>query len=260
LQLSEVQKQFTASTASIWNGCAQTSELATIEFVFCSKLFRIWTKIFEKSALGSLFFAGTLELPLKLSAEVFILLFSPFQNLFSEYEITQMTYMRDAEVFYRQLEAEILEEVNRREIVTRSYHGHTLYDPQEIIDANEGQVPLSLDEFYSVIPTLDVPALPAPTVTAEMFKSCSVRVEQNHQAIYGVPTMASLGLECPRAHTRWPGGETVALERLKYKMKQNTLYEFNQGPSTSKANDHEYERPGTSEPWFETQPETTGLR
>ncbi|CBY17995.1 unnamed protein product [Oikopleura dioica] len=176
-----------------------------------------------------------------------------------EYEITQMTYMRDAEVFYRQLEAEILEEVNRREIVTRSDHGHTLYDPQEIIDANEGQVPLSLDEFYSVIPSLDVPALPAPTVTAEMFKSCSVRIEENHQAIYGVPTMASLGLECPRAHTRWPGGETVALERLKYKMKQNTLYEFNQGPSTSKAANHEYEIPGTSEPWFETQPETTGL-
>lgn len=171
-----------------------------------------------------------------------------------------MTYMRDAEVFYRQLEAEILEEVNRREIVTRSFHGHTLYDPQEVIDANDGQVPLSLDEFYSVVGNMDVPAPPAPTITGEMYKSCAVTIEDNHQAIYGVPTLASLGLECPRSLTRWPGGETVALERMRFKLERKNLFEFDQGPSTSKAGDHEYEIPGTTEPWFETQPETTGLR
>ena len=41
-----------------------------------------------------------------------------------------MTYMRDAEVFYKQRDAEIKTIVNRLEIVTKSFGGHTLYEPE----------------------------------------------------------------------------------------------------------------------------------
>lgn len=38
--------------------------------------------------------------------------------------------MRDAEVFYKQRDAEIKTIVNRLEIVTKSFGGHTLYEPE----------------------------------------------------------------------------------------------------------------------------------
>ena len=48
---------------------------------------------------------------------------------FSDYEITQMTWMKDAEVFYRQLDLEIKTIVARQEIVTKSFDGQTLFNP-----------------------------------------------------------------------------------------------------------------------------------
>ena len=44
-----------------------------------------------------------------------------------DHEITQMTWMTDAEVFYRQLDKDISTEVARREIVTKPFNGQTLY-------------------------------------------------------------------------------------------------------------------------------------
>ena len=38
-----------------------------------------------------------------------------------------MTWMTDAEVFYRQLDKDISTEVARREIVTKPFNGQTLY-------------------------------------------------------------------------------------------------------------------------------------
>ena len=52
-----------------------------------------------------------------------------FQFLSSDYEITQMTWMKDAEVFYRQLDLEIKTIVARQEIVTKSFDGQTLFNP-----------------------------------------------------------------------------------------------------------------------------------
>ena len=40
-----------------------------------------------------------------------------------------MTWMKDAEVFYRQLDLEIKTIVARQEIVTKSFDGQTLFNP-----------------------------------------------------------------------------------------------------------------------------------
>ena len=61
------------------------------------------------------------------------------QFIFSN-EITQMTSMKDAEVFYRERDTEIKTVVERLEVVTKTFGGHTLFDPQEIISANEDEV------------------------------------------------------------------------------------------------------------------------
>jgi len=54
-----------------------------------------------------------------------------------------MTSMKDAEVFYRERDTEIKTVVERLEVVTKTFGGHTLFDPQEIISANEDEVILT---------------------------------------------------------------------------------------------------------------------
>ena len=51
------------------------------------------------------------------------------EHLILEHDITQMTSLKDPENFYRILESEITTEVARREIVTKSFYGQTLYNP-----------------------------------------------------------------------------------------------------------------------------------
>ena len=51
-----------------------------------------------------------------------------------------MTWMTDAETFYRERDAEIRTIVQRLEIVTHETPGHTVFRPEDILEANEGEV------------------------------------------------------------------------------------------------------------------------
>lgn len=60
-----------------------------------------------------------------------------------------MTWMTDAEVFYRERDDEIRDIVHRLEIVTYESGGHTLFNPNEIIDHNNDEVRLTqMHSFY----------------------------------------------------------------------------------------------------------------
>jgi len=143
-------------------------------------------------------------------------------------DITQMTSLKDPEGYYKLLEADITAEVSRREIVTKSFHGQTLYDPNTINQANNGRTPLTKAEFDQSVSEIGNPRLPCPTPTAEMFKECNCEIQENHDAAYGIPTLEQLGFESNNEErlSQWPGGETQALERMqaKFENQENALY------------------------------------
>ena len=62
-----------------------------------------------------------------------------------------MTSMKDAEVFYRERDTEIKTVVERLEVVTKTFGGHTLFDPQEIITANEDEVIYAFSKTFFLI-------------------------------------------------------------------------------------------------------------
>jgi len=93
-----------------------------------------------------------------------------------ENEITQMTWMKDAEIFYRERDEEITKVVHRMEIKTKSFLGHTLYDQDEVIAKNGGKIPMDLSEFYAAIADMEQPGAPCPTVTAKHFKLGSKKI------------------------------------------------------------------------------------
>ena len=136
-----------------------------------------------------------------------------------------MTYMRDAEIFYKQRDAEIKTIVNRLEIVTKSFGGHTLYEPDEIIEVNGGEIPLSHDEFYGVVKTMGDPAPQVADLSATDFKESLCPVEPNHDEVYGLPTLSDFGFT-ENSLSSWNGGEFHALARLKEKMSKENLMDL----------------------------------
>lgn len=94
-----------------------------------------------------------------------------------DYEITQMTWMKDAEVFYRQLDLEIKTIVARQEIVTKSFDGQTLFNPDvSSDDSNLWLIPVT--DFHdslthsvfriSMIPTVVVPRFQRNNLTKQL--------------------------------------------------------------------------------------------
>merc|ERR1711935_74072 len=142
-----------------------------------------------------------------------------------DHEITQMTYMRDAEIFYKQRDAEIKTIVNRMEIVTKSFGGHTLYEPDEIIEANGGEIPLSHDEFYKVVKTMGDPTPQVANLSATDFKEGLCNIESNHDEVFGVPSLTEFGF-AENALSSWNGGEFHALSRLDEKMAKENLMDL----------------------------------
>ena len=92
-----------------------------------------------------------------------------------------------------------------------------------MIEANDGEIPLSHEDFYQVVKKMGDPKPQAPDIKPEDFKSASCPIEPNHNELYGIPTLAEFGFEEPKSLSAWIGGEYHALERLKIKMKNDRL-------------------------------------
>ncbi|CBY24933.1 unnamed protein product [Oikopleura dioica] len=145
-----------------------------------------------------------------------------------ENEITQMTWMKDAEIFYRERDEEITKVVHRMEIKTKSFLGHTLYDQDEVIAKNGGKIPMDLSEFYAAIADMEQPGAPCPT-------SCIAPAVDNHESTYGIPKISVWGHQAPRSLPIYRGGERQALKALQAKINDPTLFTlngFNQGVKT----------------------------
>jgi len=171
-----------------------------------------------------------------------------------DYEITQMTWMKDAEVFYRQLDLEIKTIVARQEIVTKSFDGQTLFNPDDINESNGGGTPLSKKQFDKAIEKLGCPGPPLPTPTKDMFKQVACEIQPDHKTQYGIPTLTQLGFEEDKEYlTQWPGGETQALERMKVKFSERTLYQARN--NNNRANTVQNSKSSNTD----LEPETTGL-
>lgn len=78
---------------------------------------------------------------------------------------------------------------------------------KDIIEANDGEIPLSHDDFYRVVKKMGDPTAQAPDLKAVDFKESLCPIEPNHEDIYGVPTLAELGFEETNRLSPWLGIE-----------------------------------------------------
>ena len=139
-------------------------------------------------------------------------------KLLSEWGVTRISFETDCEPFGAQRDAVIrhIAEKTGVEVLTKT--SHTLYEPDQIIHANQGNIPMLFKDFVRVIEEnmLSAPS-PVKVVDRLLIGSCVTPVSVDHQANYGVPELNEVGVKdirCVTSAGLWRGGEKEALRRL----------------------------------------------
>jgi cryptochrome len=146
-------------------------------------------------------------------------------QLFKQWDITRLAYEHDIEPYAKQRDQRVAEIAAKHgvEVVVRCAslnpvaripmpncalrrYGHTLFAPEELLEACSGKMPGSYGSLVKAAERLVVsPEIAAPAVIKTPTKSWLADV-------HAVPSMESIGLA--RQSTPFPGGETEGLSRL----------------------------------------------
>ncbi|KAL9971457.1 hypothetical protein ACROYT_G017620 [Oculina patagonica] len=137
-------------------------------------------------------------------------------KLFQEWNISKLTFECEIEPFgqRRDVAVAVLGEEHGVEVISKP--SHTLYDPEKIIDSNEGEAPLLIKTFENVVRQMGPPEKPVDAVNKEMFTGCICPVSTDYNTKFSVPHLDELGFKDEDVTTGelWVGGEQEAIKRL----------------------------------------------
>lgn len=141
---------------------------------------------------------------------------SILQSKVKQWNITQITFITDTEVHYRDRDIIVADVLGKQGVSVVSKVGHTLYDIDAIWKANQGKPPLTYRSFLAIAAKLKDPPPTVRTVCAKDFEDCLTPTASDHDEknYWFRPT---LSVELDVAAKLWPGGETAALKRFKMK-------------------------------------------
>uniref|UniRef100_A0A0C9R7Q6 Cry1_0 protein n=1 Tax=Fopius arisanus TaxID=64838 RepID=A0A0C9R7Q6_9HYME len=154
----------------------------------------------------------------KLNSRLFVIRGQPtdvLPKLFREWGTTHLTFEEDPEPFGRARDHNISTLCKELAICVMAMASHTLYKLDEILDRNKGKAPLTYHQFQTIVAAMNPPSPPVEIVTAETIGNAYTPLQENHDEIYGVPTLEELGFDIEGLKPPvWIGGESEALIRL----------------------------------------------
>ncbi|XP_066177290.1 cryptochrome-2 isoform X1 [Sylvia atricapilla] len=154
----------------------------------------------------------------KLNSRLFVVRGQPtdvFPRLFKEWGVTRLTFEYDSEPFGKERDAAIVKLAKEAGVEVVIENSHTLYDLDRIIELNGHKPPLTYKRFQAIISRMELPKKPVSTVISQQMETCKVDIQENHDDVYGVPSLEELGFPTDGlAPAVWQGGETEALARL----------------------------------------------
>ena len=139
-------------------------------------------------------------------------------KLLFEWGVSRLSFETDSEPFGAQRDAVVRKIAEDAGIEVLSKTSHTLYEPGQILHANQGVVPMLYEDFVRVVEDseLTVP-IPVGDVGKQAMGGFVTPVAIDHQAEFGVPELNELGMKDSRLVTCtgvWKGGEQEALKRV----------------------------------------------
>ncbi|OXB61171.1 hypothetical protein ASZ78_008455 [Callipepla squamata] len=154
----------------------------------------------------------------KLNSRLFVVRGQPtdvFPRLFKEWGVTRLTFEYDSEPFGKERDAAIIKLAKEAGVEVVIENSHTLYDLDRIIELNGNKPPLTYKRFQAIISRMELPKKPVSSIVSQQMETCKVDIQENHDDVYGVPSLEELGFPTDGlAPAVWQGGETEALARL----------------------------------------------
>ena len=139
-------------------------------------------------------------------------------KLLSEWGVSRLSFETDSEPCGAQRDVVIQKVAEDAGIEVLCKTSHTLYEPGQILHANQGVVPLLFEDFVRVVEDseLTVP-FPVNDVGKEAMGGLVTPVAIDHHAEFGIPELNELGMKDRRPVTCanvWKGGEQEALKKV----------------------------------------------
>ena len=138
-------------------------------------------------------------------------------EIFQRWNVNKMTFQASQISNESVKHDDIIKSISaEKNVLCQSFYSHTLYNPEEILLINKGQVPLSYLEFRRLLPALGRPADPIPEPDPLGILVSSGTSEDIEEPEGAIPSMQDLGFgkELVLYSNSWVGGETEALSRL----------------------------------------------
>ncbi|XP_048589641.1 uncharacterized protein LOC125573258 isoform X2 [Nematostella vectensis] len=152
-------------------------------------------------------------------------------RLFHEWSVNRLTFERESEPAGRQRDTVIQMLAEKANVQLLQHNAHLLYDTDEVLETNDGKLPMTFDEMAKTAEQLGPPCPPCQTVDKTVFGACITPVGLDHAEKYGVPQLSDFGgKELGRATAKlfWKGGELEAMRRLNLALQKIEADKFDQ--------------------------------
>lgn len=63
-----------------------------------------------------------------------------------------------------------------------------------IIELNGNKPPLTYKRFQAIISRMELPKKPVSSITSQQMEKCKAEIQENHDDVYGVPSLEELGM------------------------------------------------------------------
>ncbi|XP_048589639.1 uncharacterized protein LOC5512527 isoform X2 [Nematostella vectensis] len=149
--------------------------------------------------------------------------------LFHEWSVNRLTFERESEPAGRQRDAVIQMLAEKAKVQVLQHNAHLLYDTDEVLEINDGKLPMTFDKMAKTAEQLGPPCPPCQTVDKTVFGACLTPVGPDHADKYGVPLLSEFGMKELKEATAkkyWTGGEPEALRRLSAALKKCAENDF----------------------------------
>lgn len=140
-----------------------------------------------------------------------------FPQVFERWNVTKLTFQA-SQVSHESMRHDKIVELIAREynVGVKTFFSHTLYNPNVILVANNGQVPITYKDFRRLLPAIGKPRDPVPEPDPMNVVLSSSNSEVVEEALGAIPSLQDLGFGDDEAlyTNSWVGGETEALRKL----------------------------------------------
>lgn len=141
-----------------------------------------------------------------------------FPRLFTEWNVTLITFESEIEPFNQRRDALIKDHADKSNVKLDEFHSHTIYNPYLVLQSNNNEVPMRYQSFISLVENKKV--MPALEITDKHKLKREHQPPQDSKELanakcYDIPELSELPMdESTLGANKFPGGEKEALDRM----------------------------------------------